>query len=375
MVHWRRSSRVVGDGLAPSALEPSTVSHAPQARLPGRGKRCYVIVHGFDEVLARTDPFDLAQALERSVRSMPAERVRALILDAHDRMGQYYRSEFVRLLGESQAIPPNTATDANGDTFVRIVKQTSDAQALRQAFARLLKSNLRAIPLFGPAFAQAILRHVPMDRAVGIGEERPANGSRFVVLGGIALALLIAGAAGERALSNLRVQATATPLPQPQPELAAPIASTPAPQPVHPRVIAIQQRPKNAPAHIVVAAPAPTVAPAAISTPAPTPPPAAAPAFVPQPKREVAKQPSSTPQPAQGVATVNIPAPTPSPQPSDIDVSDMPDAYTDATPLPIESAPPAAVPGKIALKTPTPKRRSRSWVKRTIQHIVPFKPH
>jgi hypothetical protein len=307
---------------------------------------------------------------------MPAERVRALILDAHDRMGQYYRSEFVRLLGESQAIPPNTAADASDDSFVRIVKQTSDAHALRQAFARLLKSNLRAIPLFGPAFAQAILRHVPMDRAVGIGEERPARGSRFVVIGGIALALLIAGAAGERALSNLRVQSNATPLPQPQQQLAAPIASTPAPQPAHPRVIAVHQRPKNAPAHVVVAASAPAAAPVATSAPAPTPPPeAAAPAFVQQPKREIAKQPSRTPQPAQGVSTVNIPAPTPSPQPSDIDVSDMPDAYTDATPLPIESAPAAAIPGKVALKAPTPKPRSRSWVKRTIQHIVPFKPH
>lgn len=333
-----------------------------------------MLVYRFDEILAKTDPFDLAQALDRSVRSMPAQRVRELILDAHERMGAYYRNELLRLLDEQHAIPVHPPADPPREEFVHLVQDARDDAAVARAFSRLLKSNLRAIPIFGPAFAQAIMRHLPADRTVAIGEERSADPMRVATIAGLALALVLAGAFGEHMVSTVRARAAATPLP----DVTAPLAVLPVRHLVQ-RTAA--SRP--APTTLAPAAAAPT-APAAERTVAPPPAPQPQPLAITVVARPTLTPGSRTPArvprvaatlpPAQGVATVNVPEPTPTVEPSPIDVSDMPEAYTDATPLPKETPGPAVVPHRVALKTPPPKPKHKGWLQRTILHLDPFKP-
>ena len=283
-------------------------------------------------------------------------------------MGAYYRAEFVRLLEEYRGIGHVETNDLSCEHFTDIVRKARGDEALQHAFARLLKSNLRAIPVFGGTFTEAILENVPSDRAVGIGEETSNVGMRAAVVGGLAVALLFAGAAGEHVIANVRAQSMATPLPA----VALPAVSAATPQPrARPRATA---RVTHAVA-IATAAVAPTATPAPVPSAAvPAPPPIVP---VAAPTRAPAARNKRTPPPAQGVATIAVPNPTPTPEPTALDVSDMPDAFTDATPLPQQTAAPVEVPHKVSLKTPapTPKPRSRSWLKRSILHLDPFKPH
>lgn len=319
-----------------------------------------MIVQRRDEVLARTDPFDLAQAVDRYVHTLSGDRIRALVFDARERMGMYYRGEFAQLL--------TGKTGGGGiDRFSGILLEQWNDAALQSALAGLLKTNLRAIPMFGPAFCDAVLAHVPTDRAVAIGEERRGVLPRAAVFAGIAAALVAAGAAGEHYMANARAQ-SATPAVIAQPVvLATPSA---APRAAKRRVIAISS---PVPARAPTPAPVPT--PTQAATPAPTAVPTAAPTAVPaaQPTRKAT--PTASPPHARGIATVVIPDPTPTPEPSALDVTDMPDSYTDATPLPQVTAPPAEVPGRVHLVTPTPKPVHHSWLHRTIMHLDPFKPH
>lgn len=319
-----------------------------------------MLVHRLDRVLARTDPFDLAQSLERYVQGMPADRIRALVLDARHRMGDYYRAEFVRLLREEESAPRFTAKELNSKEFAQIVRDKHTPQALQRALARLLKSNLRAIPIFGSAFSEAVLEDVPSDRAVALGEESTNAGMRAMVFGGLAVALVVAGAAGEHFIMNVRAQTAASPLPV----LSAPIAIS-------------VTRPKVTRTPAPPTAPPPTAPPRTPAPPTPVAtsivPPVVAPAPTPERTKPPRAQPS--PPPARGVATIAIPTPTAAPtmDPSDLDTSDMPDAFTDATPLPPQTAPPAEAPHRVILNTPTPKPGPRGWIKRSLIHLDPFK--
>ena len=319
-----------------------------------------MLVQRRDEVLARTDPFDLAQAVDRYVHTLSGDRIRALVFDARERMGMYYRGEFAQLL---------TGKPGGGgiDRFSEILLQEWKDGELQSALAGLLKTNLRAIPMFGPAFCDAVLAHVPTDRAVAIGEERSGVLPRAAVFAGIAAALVVAGAAGEHYMSNARAQ-SATPAviaePVPLPTLAA------TPRPAKHRVIAISS---PVPARASTPAPVPTATQAA--TPAATPAPTVEPTFAPTAQPTIKATPTASPPHARGIATVVIPDPTPTPEPSALDVTDMPDSYTDATPLPQVTAAPAQVPGRVHLVTPTPKPVHHSWLHRTIMHLDPFKPH
>ena len=186
------------------------------------GYREIVVVHRLDQLLARTDPFDLTQALDRYVRAMSADRIQSVVIDARDRMGAYYRAEFVRLLAEYSGTRQIDANELSADRFAHIVRKAEGDDALRDAFARLLKSNLRAISVFGGTFTEGVLENVPSDRTVAIGEERPNLGMRAAVLGGVALALVLAGAVGEHVISNVRAQSVTSPLP---PVAAPPVAA------------------------------------------------------------------------------------------------------------------------------------------------------
>ncbi len=329
-----------------------------------------MLVHRLDRVLARTDPFELAQSLERYVREMPADRIRTLVIDARDRMGDYYRSEFVRLLRDEDAGPRFTARELSSQHFAKIIREEQSPQALQHALARLLKSNLRAIPIFGAAFSQAVLAHVPSDRAVALGEESTNGGARFAIFGGLALALVVAGAAGEHFIMSVRAQTAASPLPVLSAPTSISVATPMPPAVMHHTVAQATTAPTAPPA---TAAPA-TAAP---STPVPTatavPPPVVAPAPTPQHTRPPRSQ--KTAPPASGVATIAIPTPTPTVEPTDLDTSDMPDAYTDATPLPPQTAPPAEAPHRVILNTPTPKPGPHGWIKKSLNHLDPFKPH
>lgn len=320
-----------------------------------------MLVQRRDELLARADPFDLAQAVDRYVHTLRGRRIRTLMLDACERIGQYYRAEFVQLLSGLSGV-------GEPEQLAAILKRKWSDSELQAAFAGLLKSNLRAIPMFGGSFCDEVLAYVPTDRAVAIGEERNTALPRAAIFAGVAAALVIAGAAGERYYANARAQST-TPAAVVEPIT---IATTPAPS--KQRVIAVST-PIPIPSRST--APTPSAAPTAAPTQAPTAAPTQAPTAVPTQAATPAPAPTKprpTPPPARGVATVVIPDPTPSPEPSALDTTDMPDSYTDATPLPQVTAPQAEVPGRVHLVTPTPKPH-HGWLHNSIMHLDPFKPH
>lgn len=333
----------------------------------------------FGTILARTDPFDVAQALERYIRSLPGDRVRDLILNSRERMNDWYRAEFLPLVEEH------------------------DDQRLKSAFAQALKSNLRAIPVFGPAFCEGVISQVPSDRAIAVGEEiHPLRPMRPALLAFLALALVVAGAAGEHAITVARTRAltppgVVTPLPSPL-QNTAPIAAGAVAVSQTPRQVRRQAKPQppapsprrqaTAPTRVAVQ-PAPAVAQPAPAVAQPTaravmPETPQANASAPRTASRPSSQRPSTPPPGAGVKTIVVQPvrATPSPEPSDIDVSDMPQAYTDATPLPrAQTAPPVRVAAPVALKTPTPAP-NRYWLRstihgtlKTIGNFNPFKHH
>jgi hypothetical protein len=317
-----------------------------------------VLVSRIDRLLARTDPFDLSQAVERHVRSLSGERIRTLLRTAGPRLGAYYRDEFARLTGSD-------------DFDTALSPQRSDA-VLQNAFVKFLKSNLRAIPIFGSTFGLAVLDYTPLDRAVAIGEERrnPPLG-RAAALGGAALALVLAGAAGEHLVTGARAASQS-----PQPVVIIPPVSvaTPGTTRLRAGTAAPQSR------VIARADTSPSPSPA---TDPPQPTAEAAPPAV-QAASPVVRTAEATPVPARsveppsgkGAIVVTEPPATPSPEPSDIDVSDMPEAYSDATPLPQETTLPAQVPVHgIHVPTPKPSPKKRSWIHRALSHLNPFKPY
>ena len=298
-----------------------------------------------DRLLALTDPLDLSQAVERYVHTLPAERVRALVSDAAPRMGTSYRAEFLRLLGRPQ------------DEFSLAVAQSSDA-AIRGTLARFLKSNLRAIPIFGSPFGLAVLEHAPVERAVGIGEETPNRGLRSAIIAGIAVVLMLLGAAGER----LVVARSAPPSPEPVAVAMPSPQATPAP---HASRRAVPRR------RTIAAATAQPVRPAT-SAPQQVQVQAQAPVY----DNPAPQAPAATPQPppGKGIAVVTAPRPTPRPSQSDLDTTDMPEAYSDATPLPEPSAVSVSVGSGVRVATPKPSPKHHGWLHRSLMHLDPFKP-
>lgn len=297
---------------------------------------------GIDRLLARTDPFDLSQAVERHVRSLSGDRIRALLRAAGPRLGDYYRDEFARLTGSR-------------DFEAALASRRSD-NALRAAFVKFLKSNLRAIPIFGSSFGMAVLEHTPLDRAVAIGEERSNPFARAAVVGGAALALVVAGAAGEHVIAGARVAAQT-----PQPVIVEPPAPLATPH-TAPRV-AVSANP--APTKRLVARTATSYVPTPVPQVVEPAPPDPTPAPTPTPT------PRSTPPSGSGAAVVTAAPQTPTPEPSDIDTSDMPESYSDATPLPSQS-PAEAEPVVHGIRVPTPKPSPKKpgWLHR----LNPFKP-
>lgn len=294
----------------------------------------------FSTILGQTDPFDVAQGLERHIRAMQGADIRTLIQAAAPRMNDWYRSEFLPLAAEN------------------------DDEHLRVTFAHSLKSNLRAIPLFGPNFCAGVIAQIPGDRTVGMGEEGRSWRMRPVGFAIIALALLVGGAAAEHVLSTARANAntpvvlvTPAPAPLTSPPAAAPSAASQ-------RATATPARPAPTPAPVVAQAPFPTAS-------------AAAPAAAPAPRSVAApppRQSARTPAPGSGVKTIVAQEPrrTPAPEPTPVDTSDMPQAYSDATPLPANATPaPAAEVNPASLRVPTPTPApNRSWTHRLVHAAV-----
>lgn len=305
-----------------------------------------MLVSRIDRLLARTDPFDLAQAVERYVGTLPGDRIIALLLDAQVRLGAHYRAEFLRFL------------DPAADDFAATLAQPWSDRVLQSAFTRFLQSNLRAIPIFGTAFGMAVLERAPVERAIAIGEERSSPATRAAVIAGSALALILAGAAGEHVIAGAR---SAAQTPEPVAAMMQPIYTPPPAAPAKKRVAATASPSPT---------PAPKPAPATIPPP-PTPLPATA---VPSPAR--ASAPPRAKSSNAPVIVVTAPPQTPTPQPSDLDVSDMPESYSDATPLPEQTAAPAQTAQRsVKLVTPTPAPKHHSWLHRAVMHLDPFKPH
>ena len=318
------------------------------------GKRCVVLVHRLDEILAQTDPFDLAQAVERHVRTLDGGGIRSLLLSARDRMNVYYRDELSQLVDEP----------------------LQDDQ-LRTAFTRFLKSNLRAIGLFGPAFSGAVLDECPAHRVVAIGEERRAHGTRAAMIGAVALALVVLGAAGEHAVSNARANAQGPAQADPPP--VAPALSYSTPAPAMRRAAHVQPQPTRAPApppehvaatHQAVAVPA-DPRPRGSAAPASAYVPAGAPPVLDKPRRNPGQR---TPEPGRTAIVVNATTAPPTPEPTPIDVSDMPDATNNATPMPEVSAASAEVPDGMKIVKPKPSPKPKNWLHRTLMHFDPFQP-
>ena len=299
----------------------------------------------FATILARTDPFDVAQGLERYIRTLSGEQIREIISAARPRLNEWYRAEFMPLLDDP------------------------DDEHLRRAFIHGLKSNLRAIPLFGAAFCEGVIAQIPGDRAVGLGEEtrtwpviRPAAAAIA------ALALVLGGATVHHLFSAASATARA-PVVLMTPEPAVAVA-TPAPA-IPLRSAAPRVRKAVLPSRKPVAVAAATVTP----VPAPAPPVAAAPVRPPAPAKAApvvrpAVRAKKTAPPGVGTTTVVAQrTPVPRINPDDVDTSDMPQAYTDATPLPSEAPPQAHVTAPLAVPTPTPEP-NRSWTHRLVHAAV-----
>jgi hypothetical protein len=300
------------------------------------GKRIVVLVRRIDEILAQTDPFDLSQAVERYVRTLDGLRIRALLDEARDRMNDYYRGELLHL------------TDA----------QLSDSQ-LQSSFVLFLKSNLRAIGLFGTAFSAGVLNECPKRSVVAIGEEPRGNGARNAVIAAAALALIIIGAAGEHALSNARATAqTPESPPVPFPQAAVPVPPTEAPRRT-PRIVAADPKRTVSPA-VATAAPA-AVAPAPVRETI---------VVQPRPQPRSAQDP---PEHGSSEMTVMVVQHTATPEPTPLDVDDMPEAYSDSTPLPQQSAGQANpdTSPNVTIATPQPTSKpAHGWFK----HLDPLRP-
>lgn len=295
-------------------------------------------------ILAQNDPFDLAQGVERYVRSLNGEQARFAIEAALPHMNESYRAEFSPLLDEA------------------------NDERRKSALVAALKRNLRAISLFGPGFCQGVLTHVPGDRTVALGEEGyDFRRARPIAFGVVALILLLAGAAGEHVWSTARETAqTPVVLVTPPPQQMAP-PQTVRRQAYKPPAVRGASAPVKRTADAVRTAaptPAPTAAPRQAVAVAP------APAVLPPPPQRAATAPPvrRTPPPGQGERTVVAVqrTPSPTPEPTDVDVSDMPQAFTDATPLPRAEAPPTAqAPTRVEVATPTPGP-NRSWTHRLV---------
>ncbi len=307
-------------------------------------------VHRLDELLAQTDPFDLAQAIERYVCTLDGTTVRALLHEGIAKGGSYYSEELTQVL----------AKDKNDDVLTR-------------AFVQFLKSNLRAVNLFGPAFASAVLDHCPAHRMVAIGEERRGLADRRTVLAGAAAALLLLGAGAEHAISSARAAAQA---PQPLPRaavVAAPQISQPPSTRQHRRISVSPPPARRRPMHVAVA-PQPVQVP--LETPQqPAGVPAATIQQAPAPARRIRQRRSKTPPPGAATLTVNAMAP-PVVNASPLDTQDMPNSYSDATPLPSASPQAAEVAGNVSVPTPSPSPgpKRHSWLHRTMMHFDPFQP-
>lgn len=313
-----------------------------------------MLARRLDEVLAQTDPFDLAQALERRVRLLSAGQIHGLIQDALPRMSDYYEHEFLR------------------------VYALQDEASLRSAFAQTLKSNLRAIPLFGPAFGESVLALAPAERTVGFSDEPQQRRARWVAGTVVAVALVAAAFAGGHYVTEARMQAasaTAEPMavaPLPQ-GTVAPLAGTARP--------ATQPR-RHAPQRQATATPAaPATAPAAVAEAQQTTRQTAVPQSMPVPTPRNRPRPKRTPPPpvAHGEAVVAVPQArqhaVDTVQSTGIDTSDMPQPYTDATPIPGESPASVAEPRGSRVNSPTPAPHRGGWLHRTMMHLDPFKPH
>lgn len=292
----------------------------------------------FSTILAQTDPFDLAQGVERYIRSLRGDQVRFTIVAARQLMSEAYRVEFVQLLEER------------------------DDERLKNAFIQAIKRNLRAIPLFGPAFCKGVIDQLPGERTVALGEEaRHFLQVRPLALGVIALALVIGGVAAEHVWNVARATAQ-TPVVLVTPPAVA--IQTPPP-------VATTAPKQNSRTAMPAATPSPSPAPQPTPAPLTPPPPAqAVPARV-QTAAPVAAHPR-TPPPGRGVKTIVAVTPSPTPEPTDVDVSDMPQSFTDATPLPQNETAPPAQPADMGVTTPTPQP-NHSWTHRIVHagvHLV-----
>jgi hypothetical protein len=330
------------------------------------------------EILARFDPFEVAQAIERYVYNLDGAHVRTVLIEARERLGAYYRAELLRLLHEQERGVHRQ--EGTPEAFASAIGATRSTEALQSALVRFLKSNLRAIALFGPAFSAGVVALVRTNGAIGMGEERVrwSGALRASVITGVALALLAAGAAGEQVLSSQRSASTA---PQPVGPPQAVALSTPVPSAtLRAKPAFVAHKPtKRASARRALAISLPLATPAA-SLPQPQPRAIPAQASAPPLPRRAAVATKQHPPKQRlpvgaAVATVRV-APAAQPSAAPFETTDLPRSYNNATPLPSQTVAPVHAPAAIAVPTlkPPPRRRP-GWFKRTLKHLDPFKPY
>lgn len=273
------------------------------------------------------------------MHTLSAPEIQEILADAIPRLSTYYVEEFER------------------------VQSIEDTEPLRSAFAQALAANLRVIPLFGSTFGAAVMEHIPSDGAVGFADERVVRAPAPIAAVVVAAALAVAGAVGAHYVVSSRTQVAATEQMTPRPvpvRIAAPFRRNP-------------QRPlqhSHPAAAVAIAHPVQAQEAAA-----------PVPAYIPphRPRISPPHRRAQTVPVANGVAVVTA-------QPkrsarravaqesSTLDTADMPEAYSDATPIPQETAVPITDVPETHVATPTPAP-NRGWLHRAIMHLDPFKPH
>lgn len=321
--------------------------------------------YGRETVLAHIDPFDLAQAVERSLREMDEGALRSMLSGARERLSAPYREELVRLLRESDGTAPAAAA-AGVETFAAMTAQARSAHALRVVLLRFLKSNLRAVQFFGADFTGRVLAACPASaRLAAIGEEQPRGRLRPRVLGLAAavLVVVVAALAGQRAYSGAVLAARA---PEPQATLVPATLTALRPVSGEPPHIAVPPRPARTsqpprPRKSSTAVPVPAQAPVRVFRAAPA-----------RPRRLVAVR--ARPPVARGSAAVEV---TPAPSPQPIEAADLPNSLANATPMPAQKPQAVVVPPGIAVRSPAPASPAparHGWFQRSIMHLDPLHP-
>jgi hypothetical protein len=111
----------------------------------------------YEKILADFDPYEVACAVETYVLGLDARSAAHILKEASRGLPGYYRSAIASaLVPQAGHLPAHI----DAPTFEQIVADAQSGDDIREPMIAYLKSNLRAIPLMGRAFAENVVHVV-----------------------------------------------------------------------------------------------------------------------------------------------------------------------------------------------------------------------